>query len=387
MITAGIVFLLTTLLAWQLLHRYQSELRHSKAVWMGVFFYHLLFCGVYYAYALSNASDSKGYYQRTLELVRGDNWLDYYQVGTPFIEFIAYPFIRGLGFSYEAMMLLFAFFGFIGFLYFYLTAIRLLAYRHKLFGVDVLLLLLFLPNMHFWSVSLGKGAVMLMGLGMLFYGLSNLRQHWLLFLIGAFFVFNIRAHIMLLVLIAVVVSVLFSSKGLKTWQKLAIVAIGVAAIAPVANTFLGYVGLEEADTTDIGNFIDHRGSELGKATSGLDIGNYNQGFKLFTFLFRPLFVDAPNAMGLVVSFENVFYLLLLWKLLSLHFLRYLWGASWIIKAALLTFLGVSFALAQISGNMGIAIRQKSQIMFLFLIIVLAYADWMYKTQGKKILGD
>ncbi len=62
-------------------------------------------------------------------------------------------------------------------------------------------------------------------------------------------------------------------------------------------------------------------------------------------------------------------------------------SSWAVKISLVTFFGISFALAQISGNMGIAIRQKSQVMYLFLFIVLAYADYAYRTKGKVIIGE
>lgn len=386
MITALFVFFVSTFLAWWLISAYQSQLRHSKATWLGVFFYHLFFCGLYYAYTLVNRSDSKAYYSKILEQHRGDSWIDFYKVGTPFIEFVGYPFVQYLGFSYEAMMLLFAFFGFVGLFYFYLTALNLLQYRHKLFGFDVLLLMLFLPNIHFWSVSLGKGSLMFMGLGLLFYGLSNIGRNWLSLALGTVLVFHIRAHIMLVIIIALLAAVLFSSKGIRAWQKILIVVVGLAALAPVANTFLAYAGLEEADSTEIVDFVDHRSNELAKAGSSVDLSNYNQVFKLFTFLFRPLFIDAPNALGLVVSFENMFYLFFLFRILSFNFIRFLTSSPWIIKVALITFLGVSFALAQISGNMGIAIRQKSQVMFLFFLVVLAYADWMYRTQGKKILG-
>jgi hypothetical protein len=46
----------------------------------------------------------------------------------------------------------------------------------------------------------------------------------------------------------------------------------------------------------------------------------------------------------------------------------------IVKTCLFTFLGVSFALAQISGNLGLAMRQKSQVMILMLFVILKFMD-------------
>ena len=45
-----------------------------------------------------------------------------------------------------------------------------------------------------------------------------------------------------------------------------------------------------------------------------------------------------------------------------------------VKTALFSFLTVAIALAQISGNLGLAIRQKSQVMILFLFVIVAFMD-------------
>jgi hypothetical protein len=37
--------------------------------------------------------------------------------------------------------------------------------------------------------------------------------------------------------------------------------------------------------------------------------------------------------------------------------------------------------------MGIAIRQKSQVMYLFFFVLLAYADWAYRTKGEVVIGE
>ena len=109
--------------------------------------------------------------------------------------------------------------------------------------------------------------------------------------------------------------------------------------------------------------------------------------KLFTFLFRPLFIDSPNALGLVVSVENFIYLILFLRCFSPRFLRFIIQAPWMIKMALTTFFVVSIALAQISSNMGIAIRQKSQVTYLFVLVLLAYADYAYRTERKVVIGE
>jgi hypothetical protein len=49
-------------------------------------------------------------------------------------------------------------------------------------------------------------------------------------------------------------------------------------------------------------------------------------------------------------------------------------SNFLVKTALFSFLTVTIALAQISGNLGLAIRQKSQVMILFLFVVVTFLD-------------
>ena len=381
------VLLFSIVFTQLLLKRYEAKLRHSKALLNGVFVFHLLIFLVYYFYAASSGSDSFRYYKDVNNLYFGPDWFDYYGVSTIFIKFLAYPFIEWLQFSYEATMLFFAYLGFVGIFYFYLFFVERVTYRHKLFGIDFVALLLLLPNMHFWSVSLGKGSVILLGMGLLFYALNDIGRRLLLLLLGGLIVFHVRTHVLLIVLAGAVIASVTSSRGIKTWQKVVIVTVALAIIAPVLSTFLAVAGLEEADEQAVDEWQQKRSTDLSTATSGVDINNYSQPMKIFTFLFRPLFVDAPNALGLIVSVENLFYLLIFLKCLSPSFLRYITGSPWIVKVALIVFFGVSVALAQISGNTGIAIRQKSQVMYLFLFVFLAYADYAYRKDRKLVIGE
>ena len=41
---------------------------------------------------------------------------------------------------------------------------------------------------------------------------------------------------------------------------------------------------------------------------------------------------------------------------------------------MISFLGIAAALAQVCGNLGIAMRQKSQVMILLMFVILKYMD-------------
>jgi len=113
--------------------------------------------------------------------------------------------------------------------------------------------------------------------------------------------------------------------------------------------------------------IAHKAQELGKSKSGIDLSSYNPIEKILTFWFRPLFVDSPGVMGVVVSFENLLVVALFYKTIRVLIKRGRALNGWFLVCAFIFLLG-SFALSQVSGNLGIAMRQKAQLMPLFFIV-------------------
>lgn len=369
----GLILIFITTICSMILIR-SLKVRHPflqvDTLW-SMYFIHVTMTVAYYLYAKFNPSDSIAYYQVVANDLKADSWWGHYGTGTTFIRFIGYPFIKMLGFSYEAMMVLFSFMGFVGFCFFFVFFKDRITASPKLFGLDVISIIFFLPNLHFWSTSFGKGSVILMGMGVFFYGLANIRYRLLAILLGGIIIYHVRPHIMLMVLVSAIIGFTFSSKGISLSVKLVGLVLGIAAFYFIYDDVLSLVGIDEEQFLTQGLSLSHRASELTKSTSGVDITSYNLPLQLFTFIYRPLFFDAPGLLGLFVSFENVFYLVLSLRLFSLQALGYLFRSDFVIKTCALTFITVSIALAQISGNLGLALRQKSQVMLLLLFIIVS----------------
>ena len=371
-------FLLMAFLApvtWSLAIRLVDQHPGTRpAMFRNLILVHFLLALVYYLYALSNSSDSQYYYFKVLSHYRGYTWWDFYGVSTTFVEFLAYPFVHIFQFSYEACMILFAWMGLLGFFFFYVFLHEQIRHRHTFFGFDLVTLILLLPNLHFWSSSMGKGSVVFLGFGLLFYSFSRLEKRWLSAILGAMLIYHIRPHILFIVLIAAGLGFIFSSRGISTPVRIMAVMASLVAFFIIREEVFALTGIDEEQLVVDSTTLSHRAKELSKATSGIDINGYSWPLKIFTFWFRPLFIDAPGLMGLMVSFENVFYLVLFFNLFKPRFWLWFAGSDYMVKAAALTFLGVSFALAQLSGNLGIAIRQKSQVMILMLFVIVKYLD-------------
>jgi hypothetical protein len=367
-----IIILLTGFIAFGLVNMHSPVHSETNRLLKRLFVYHVLMAFVYYWYALLNPSDSKGYYNSALATV---DWFSYYGTSTTFIKFIHFPLGAYLGFSYEASMFLFAFIGYLGFVYFYLAFRERIHFKHSFLSLNLMTLIFFLPNLHFWTASLGKGSVIFLGIGLFFYAVNSPRRRLLHLLSGSLLIYHVRPHIMLVMLVSYALALIFSTKGISVFWRFAFLALAGIAFVFIYQDVLGLVGIDEEEFLTQGLDLSRRARELSKATSGIDISGYNLPLQVFTFLYRPLFFDAPGVLGLIVSVENVIYLLITFKLLSsFKGWRFLLEADFIAKGALLSFLTVSIALAQISGNLGLAIRQKSQVIILFLFVVLAFLD-------------
>jgi hypothetical protein len=380
-----IIWLLTLLITYALVERIQRKYQGlDRSFMLVIFFYHSLLAVAYYMYALFNASDSRRYYFKVVDKIYGENWIDYFGTGTKFIDFISFFLTNFLGLTYEGSMVLFSWFGFLGFLFFYIFFKERIKTSPKVFGIEGISLLLFLPNLHFWSSSLGKGSLIFLGFGLFFFSLKEPGPRFWAIMLGGWIIFQIRPHIFFVILLAVAISYTFSTKGVAIGYRIAILGIAAFLLLYIYEDIIQITGLEDESISDPS--ISHRARELSKATSGIDITNYSIPEKLFAFLFRPLFFDAPGALGIIVSFENVFYLFFFAKLILPSGIRFLFRADAIVKTCFLTFVGVSFALAQISGNLGLAMRQKSQVMILMMFVILKSIDEQKIQQMRQVMA-
>lgn len=337
-----------------------------------LFFYHLAFGLIYYFYALYNPSDSKAYYSRTDDF--HGSWIELFGTETTFIDFISYPFINTLGFSYEMMMLLFTWIGYWGFVFGFLFFKENIPQKVRVFKrVDLLTLILFFPNMHFWSASLGKGAPIFFALMLFAYSIGRIKERKFGLLVASGLIFAIRPHMFFLLCIGGLYGLYFGKNLISRKKKLAGGIVILAGLILLREQILGVVNLNGSENlwADFLSFSSHRADDLSSATSGVNMAGYSLPEKIFTFWFRPLFLDAPGFLGIIVSIENFIYLLLFGKILRTNFIKFWKNAPSHVKSCLMIFILTSVAMTFIMSNLGIMIRQKTMIMY-FLFFVIYY---------------
>ena len=383
MLGAVILVLILFGVSQPILGNLQREHKWVKAGLLNqMFWYHMFFGLVYWTYGQFNRSDSVNYFNNTKFLWR--NWFDAYSAGTDFVEWLAFPWVRWLGFNYDMMMFLTTWLGFWGFVYFYLFFKENLRFNPKFEGYDAITIFMFLPNMHFWTASLGKGAIIFAGIGFLVYGLSWPGKRIPHMLFGGYLCYMIRPHILFAILIGMGVGFVLGREKVPLYQKylVAIGAIGVSIF--VYEDLLVFLGYDPNNV--VASFEEEsalNSQRLQSAGSGVDMASYSLPFKLFTFWFRPLFIDSPNIIGLVVSMENALYIYMFSKVINKDFIKYIQVAPAMVKMSAVVFISISLSMTFVMSNLGIIIRQKSQIMYFMLFVVVAFMDWQKTNRIRK----
>lgn len=349
-----------------------------------LYLYHLLFYGVYTWYAYNNPSDSKNYF----EVISGfqGSWFELFGTDTAIIHFFGYPFYQ-LGFNYDMLMVTFAWFGYLGFVYAYLFFREKIPIKIKVFkSVDLLTLILFLPNMHFWTSSLGKGSAIFLGLMMFTYAIVKPKSRLFLLILSSIIIYYIRPHVFMFVAVGTVLGYMSGKEKIPLWQK-ALVFFGLGgALILLQDQILAVMDLQDSENLieDFQAQSAKKAEDLSASGSGVDMSSYPLPFKLFTFWFRPLFIDAPNILGLIVSGENLIYLLLFLKILKKDFIAFIKKSPAVVKTSFVIFISTSFAMTFVMSNLGIIMRQKSMVMyFIFFVIYYYLAQKKYDRIIKK----
>jgi len=383
MLGAVILILILFGISQPILGNLQREHKWVKAGLLNqMYWYHMFFGLVYWTYAQLNRSDSVNYYNNTKYLWR--NWFDAFSAGTDFVEWMAFPFVRWFGFNYDMMMFLTTWLGFWGFIYFYLFFKENLRFNPKFEGWDAITIFMFLPNMHFWTASLGKGAIIFAGIGFLIYGLSWPAKRIGHIAFGSFLTYMIRPHILFAILIGMGVGFILGKEKVPTYQKYLVVFFAIGMSIYVYEDLIVYLGYDPNNLVE--SFEEESALNAGRlasAGSGVDMTSYSLPFKLFTFWFRPLFIDSPNVIGLIVSMENALYIYMFSKIIRKDFITYIRIAPAMVKMSAVVFISISISMTFVMSNLGIIIRQKSQIMYFMLFVIVAFMDWQKTNRVKK----
>jgi hypothetical protein len=267
------------------------------------------------------------------------------------------------------------------------AAFRRWAKPHHLKPYAVLLFLL--PTFAFWPSSIGKDALVILGLGLAAYGVSRVLERFQLRWIAAMGLGlaglgAIRLHIAALVVGGAAAAALFARPPVRGGgyglRRLAFLGGCAAAGLLVLLLLPELLGFRLEDTQDlefITSEVVRRTSERGTVASGGPVtGPADVPAALALVLFRPFVFEASEPQHLLAALETTFLLVLVvWRLPAMLGNLGTWRRNGYLVFC--TFYTLAFAIAfSAVRNLGIIARQRGQVlaMFLAVVILLGWPD-------------
>ncbi|HYJ29450.1 MAG TPA: hypothetical protein VEW25_03820 [Allosphingosinicella sp.] len=361
----GVVGILLGLLAypWATIRRE----RRDFAFFMILYLLHVA-AGIFsYQLAQTGASDSALYYYDP-----GHFYGNGFGLSTGFVIYMV-QWMRGLiGGTYLDYFLLFQAFGFFGIA----TLMRIFQEIYEEIGQPqpvFTYLLLFLPGLHFWTSSIGKDAPLFFGACLALWASMRLTRRYIVFGAAIVIMMVFRPHIAMLAMAAGSVAILFE-KRTRPALKFALFCIAVVGTGVVASSLGSTLGLDLTNADAVSTYISSREEVTLRAQEGMNTAVLGASFpvKLFSLLFRPLFLDAAGALAYLASLENLAFLgLFLATFANVPRLLAVTRNILFARYALFFFLFVAFLLAFVYYNVGLGLRQKT--MFVPAILVLFVA--------------
>ncbi|HEY0111876.1 MAG TPA: hypothetical protein VGB59_01860 [Allosphingosinicella sp.] len=236
-------------------------------------------------------------------------------------------------------------------------------------------LLLFLPGLHYWTSAIGKDAPIFLGVAMCTWAAFRLQTRYLVFAAGVTIALLVRPHIALLALVALALTLLLG-RNISLVTRAGLMAVVLGGIASVAGLVEGTVnGLSLSSTDSVTEFLESKSQVSEESGADLSITGASFPVKLFSLLFRPMFIDANGAFGYIASLENVVLLLIILTLVrrfgtALAVTR----AAGFARFAIFFFIMLTFLLAMVNYNVGLGLRQKMMMMpglLIFFVALLA----------------
>jgi hypothetical protein len=349
-----------------------------------------LFITLYFYFITKNAysyADSAHYY---LRIVSPESYYDptiRFGIGTQFIKLIVYVLYEWISLSYLSCFLIFSTLGFAG-MYLFLLIVYDSGARvnHKFLSIPVIPFLLFLPNIHMWTVALGKDSLIFYALMLFTFSLMKIKKRVLLLIISGFIIFMIRPHVFGLVMAAVFITI-FIWGDISFYLKIpALMIFGMLGIFAlnflVENTFGRSLSI--ANVIDI---LEGRQGYYAKAEYGgsvVNTANYPFLYKVFSYLYRPIF-ERFNFNYIFVSLDNLGSLFFTLSIFSKGFFRWLKQSMFYERFSIVFFIvGVSF-FSLIFSNFGIAVRQKTMFIFSLYIPLVSFLAWRRSAKSSLLL--
>jgi len=321
--------------------------------------------------------DWVGYLARGWSHASSNSTFDYVVPGTRFIDGISHFLQLGGKASTALVFFTFSLCGYLGHVFFLAACRPLLNFKTDEYWPWIFLL----PGLHIWTCAIGKDSLIFMALCYTLYASSRQKPYYPLLFANGLLIFMIRPHIAFCLIVAwVLASTIANDRKHQKYKSVKIIA-GLIAFGLALPGTQKFLRVDEFSVEGTISQLDHMATYNQQGGGAVSLDAMSPPLRLLTFMFRPLFFDVRNIMGLFASLEN----LLLLCLFAYFFRRGM--LKWILKkpnpAVLFAFFfttGIWFLLGMSLANLGIALRQKTMLLPFLFYVFLAFRHWKAKQQ-------
>lgn len=229
------------------------------------------------------------------------------------------------------------------------------------------------PSIWFWPSSIGKEALMMLGLGVATLGFvgKGRRENWPLLVLGLGLVFLIRPQVAAVFVVAIVLAHWLSFKDWspgRILQGSVILAVGLAGIwFALVNSKAG-----GADVESLEGYVENTASQLGQGGSAIEaveVGPAGIPLAMVNTLFRPFLWEAHNLASLFSALELTFMWGLLWfRRQQFRAMLKVWRKHRVLRFAMVFVILYVIALGMSLTNLGVVARQRTLIFPLFFLL-------------------
>lgn len=363
-ISAFLIFLLGGFSAYFIAHYF--KIRRLRALFLYV--WHTFFCFGFLFYSLNHPSDSTSYF------INGGFVPDSFFLGTKAVNYLVY-ILRYFDLSYLGVFLIFNIFGSIGLLAF-CGSLNQVVKSSSLFLRRLVLLIVLLPSVSFWSSAIGKDSISFMAAGLALWAVLELEKRKLLMVVAILAMLFVRPHMAGMLVISIGIAALFQS-NISVMQRIFVGFLAIAAAAILVPFALNYAGLGQAgNISDVQSYIDQRQGYNQAGGGGIDIASMSLPMQLFTYLLRPLPFEAHSIPTLAASLDNLVLLALVvyYCFLKIQARRISCATSLIGNRTFLwVYVLISwFILASTTANLGISVRQKWMFAPFLIFLLISF---------------
>lgn len=342
-----------------------------------LFGYHLFFAAVFTWYLKENGGDAMRYWALVADVSQNpEHWMDYWGHGTFFLQWLHFWPSKVLGLEFWFGNVFYAGISWLGIRGIFALMRPLILNAGNRFLAAAGWLILFLPNLHFWSAGVGKEAWLILGMAMVLKGFSSLRVNWFIAVFGLLLAFWVRPAFGI-VLGSVSFVFFLADRDLGPKTKALVGLIGLLAGSLGIWKLSVMMHLEEISVSAVFRFSESQFDFLEgfQANSEIPMAEYNWLQRFWALLFRPSIWEASDFWSFAAALENLVGQALtisgLVAVITLPKSKLFVSLPKFLIVALFVCLGMCVVYGLTLNNLGIIMRMKSTYMIFWY-----FSFWM-----------